>query len=266
MMSSNSANNLLDEALGFNDGGCGGGGGGGGLLLLIEDCVETSGAFILHHLIKRCLSSPNRPNDVVVFLSFAHPFSHYDRVLRKMGCNLVVQRENKRFVYHDMLNLNYPVTDGEKGTEDLLLSMYGKIQKTVELCSSREGKNSTIMIDDISLMEVALCGSSNLVLDFLRYCCSLATQFGCLVIILNHEDIYSTMDVPSPLLQMEYLANIVIKAEPLATGLATDVHGQLTVLNKGICQGSGYSKSKIRNFHFRLKENCVEYFYPGSRT
>ena len=80
-MSSNSANNLLDEALGFNDDG---GGGGGGLLLLIEDRVETSGAFILHHLIKRRLSSPNRPNDVVVFLSFAHPFSHYDRILRKM--------------------------------------------------------------------------------------------------------------------------------------------------------------------------------------
>ncbi|XP_027086212.1 elongator complex protein 6-like isoform X1 [Coffea arabica] len=264
MMSSNSANNLLDEALGFNDE-CGGG--GGGLLLLIEDRVETSGAFILHHLIKRRLSSPNRPNDVVVFLSFAHPFSHYDRILRKMGCNLGVQKENKRFVYYDMLNLNYPVTDGEKGAEDLLLSVYGKIQKTVELCSSREGyKNSTIMIDDISLMEVALCGSSNLVLDFLHYCYSLATQFDCLVIILNHEDVYSTVDVPSPLLQMEYLANIVIKAEPLATGLATDVHGQLTVLNKGICQGSGCSKSKIRNFHFRVKENCVEYFYPGSRT
>ena len=49
----------------------------------------------------------------------------------------------------------------------------------------------------------------------------------CLVIILNHEDVYSTVDVPSPLLQMEYLANIVIKAEPLATGLATDVHGQV---------------------------------------
>ena len=29
------------------------------------------------------------------------------------------------------------------------------------------------------------------------------------------------------LLQMEYLAEILIKAEPLATGLAKDVHGQV---------------------------------------
>lgn len=29
------------------------------------------------------------------------------------------------------------------------------------------------------------------------------------------------------LLQLEYLADVVIKVEPLATGLANDVHGQV---------------------------------------
>lgn len=33
--------------------------------------------------------------------------------------------------------------------------------------------------------------------------------------------------MPNPLIQMEYIANVVIKAEPLATGLASDVHGQV---------------------------------------
>lgn len=89
------SHNMLEEALGFTEGDdalCLGsslksavcaGGGGCGTVVLIEDCVETSGAFILHHLIRRSLSQ-NCQSDVVVFVSFAHPFSHYDRILRKM--------------------------------------------------------------------------------------------------------------------------------------------------------------------------------------
>ena len=50
---------------------------------------------------------------------------------------------------------------------------------------------------------------------------------GCSLVVLNHEDIYSSIERPALILQMEYLADILIKAEPLATGLATDVHGQV---------------------------------------
>lgn len=41
---------------------------------------------------------------------------------------------------------------------------------------------------------------------------------------------------------------------------------QLTVLNKGSVSEFGGSSSKVRNFHFRVKENNVDYFYPGSQT
>lgn len=50
---------------------------------------------------------------------------------------------------------------------------------------------------------------------------------GCSLVMLIHEDIYSGMVRPTLVLQMEYLADILIKAEPLATGLASDVHGQV---------------------------------------
>jgi hypothetical protein len=52
---------------------------------------------------------------------------------------------------------------------------------------------------------------------------------GCSLVVLNHEDIYSSTERPALILQMEYLADILIKAEPLATGLATDVHGQVAL-------------------------------------
>ncbi|KAK4430859.1 Elongator complex protein 6 [Sesamum alatum] len=236
-----------------------------GRMILVEDCVETSGAFVVHHLLKRCLSPHS--SDVVVFLSFAHPFSHYDRVLRKMGCNLSVQRDNKRLMFLDMLMVERLGRDRGKTSEDVFIALYGEIQKAVEVCLSHEvGQPITVIIDDVSLMEVDANGSSNLVLDFLHYCYSLAAQFGCSLITLNHDDVYSNEDRPGLLLQLEYLADVVIKVEPLATGLATDVHGQLTVSNKGIHDGSGKSRNKVHNFHFRIKDSSVEYFYPGSKT
>lgn len=68
--------------------------------------------------------------------------------------------------------------DQEKAIESMLLGLYGKIQKTVELSSLSEGEKSIIiMIDDLSFMEVATNGSSSRVLDFLRYCYSLTTEF-----------------------------------------------------------------------------------------
>ncbi|KAI3901691.1 hypothetical protein MKW98_021855 [Papaver atlanticum] len=122
------------------------------------------------------------------------------------------------------------------------------------------------MMDDSSLLEVAVKGSSTYVLDFLHYCHTLTSNNGCSLVVLNHNDIYSSKTGPALILQMEYLADVVVKAEPLVTGLATDVHGQLTVLNKGAIDEHGAVRSKLHNLHFKVKENSVEYFYPGIRA
>ncbi|KAK6929251.1 Elongator complex protein 6, partial [Dillenia turbinata] len=168
-----------------------------------------------------------------------------------------------------------------------LVSLYGKIQKAVEVSSSTEGnKNSvTIMIDDISLVEVAANGSSN---HFVRkfaywiffpqlFHCLLHIQItyitvallvlsqGCTLVILSHEDVYSSMEKPMLMLQMEYLADVLIKAEPLSIGLATDIYGQLTVVNQERYE-KGSLKTKTSNFQFKIGDNNVEFFYPGSQT
>ncbi|XP_043712300.1 elongator complex protein 6-like [Telopea speciosissima] len=256
--------NVLDEALRFNNATVDL---HTGRVVLIEDCVETSGAFVLHQLIKRSLS-PNSYG-VVLFVAFAQPFSHYERILRKLSCNLVTHRDNGRFFFFDMPKLHHPNADVGNSDQDRVVDLYGKIQKALEVVSiSPEYKNSciTIMIDDISLMEVAANGTSNNVVDFLHYCHTLTSELGCSLVILNHEDIYSDMMGPTLILQMEYLADVVIKAEPLVTGLAPDVHGQLTVINKRIIDEQGSLRNRVCNFHFNIKENNVEYFYPGSRS
>ncbi|KAI9157740.1 hypothetical protein LWI28_027226 [Acer negundo] len=259
-MNDNQSLNLLDRALGLDQqsrtwpl---------SGRVVLIEDSVETTASFVLHHLIKRSLSSNS--SNVIVFVAFANPFSHYDRVLRKLGCNLVTQRDNNRFFFLDMLMLQCP--DGDEGKSEVgLVSLYEKIRKTISLLPEDKKSHVTVMIDDISLVEVAANGASDYVLDFLHYCHALTSEFGCSLVTLNHKDIYSNTEMPTFILQMEYLADILVKAEPLATGLAADVHGQLTVLNKATSLALGSSRNKVHNFHFKVKENSVEYFYPGSR-
>ncbi|KAJ8766113.1 hypothetical protein K2173_020629 [Erythroxylum novogranatense] len=252
--------NLLDEALGLEDEECG----LRGKVIAIQDCVETSGAFVFHQLIKRLLV-PNSSN-AVVFLAFSRPFSHYDRILRKLGCNLAAQRDDGRFLFFDMLRLQYPDKNEDKSSEDWLVAVFRKILQIVRAFPQNNKNYITIMIDDISLIEVAVHGSSGLVLDFLHYCQTLTSEFGCSLVTLNHADIYSSVENCAFLLQMEYLADVLVKIEPLVTGLAADVHGQLTVLNRGVSDGKGNLKTKTPNFRFKVKENVVEYFYPGSRT
>lgn len=79
--------NLLDQALGLDD--------QGeswplrGKVVLIEDCVETSGAFVLHHLVKQALSQKlSSSNGIVIFISLSQSFSHYARILQKLVLTL----------------------------------------------------------------------------------------------------------------------------------------------------------------------------------
>lgn len=65
----------------------------------------------------------------------------------------------------------------EKTSGGGLVALYGKIQKALTSLP-QESKNSvTIMIDDVSLMEVATNGATDLVLDFLHYCHTLTSEF-----------------------------------------------------------------------------------------
>ena len=45
--------------------------------------------------------------------------------------------------------------------------------------------------------------------------------------VLIHEDIYSSEDGVGLLAHLRYIADLVIKAAPLSTGLPADVHGQV---------------------------------------
>uniref|UniRef100_A0A1D1XVH7 Elongator complex protein 6 n=1 Tax=Anthurium amnicola TaxID=1678845 RepID=A0A1D1XVH7_9ARAE len=263
---SSSSGNLLDEALGTASGSAAASS-TGRRFLLVEDCVETSGAFVLHHLLKRALSN-SESKEAVIFLALAQAFPHYDRVMRKLGCNLSTQRDKKKLYFFEMPKLQCPGETGRNDNEVGFIDLYAKMQRTVEICLSPEYDvdHIKIMVDDISLLEIAARGSMDHVLDFLHYCITLTSEMDCSLVILNHEDIYSGTEAPTLRSYLKYLADIIIKTQPLPSGLSADVHGQLTILNYKCMGEYGHSWSRMQNFHFKVKENSVDYFYPGRLT
>ncbi|KAI5430391.1 hypothetical protein KIW84_034827 [Lathyrus oleraceus] len=160
---------------------------------------------------------------------------------------------------YDMLKST--LSNEGKSNHNGFAAVFEKIERVIKALPQDNMKFVTIMIDDISFLEVAANGSSNDVLDFLHYCYTLTSEYGCAFVALNHRDIYLNEEKPDIILEMEHLADILVKAEPLATGLAKDVHGQLMVLHKQ----HGISPVKIHNFHFKVKENSIECFYPGTK-
>uniref|UniRef100_A0A0A9CRU8 Elongator complex protein 6 n=1 Tax=Arundo donax TaxID=35708 RepID=A0A0A9CRU8_ARUDO len=240
---------LLSEAMGS-----------GARVVVVEDCVEAPAAFVLHLLLKRGLAGGGS----AAFLALAQPFSHYDRVLRKMGCNLSPHRKSERLHFFELQA--FPGGAREGAIADSFARLYSEIQRVAEV--NRTGENAghfTVVIDDVSLLEVAAHGSVDDVLDFLHYCVTLTSEMNCSLVILIHEDIYASQESIGLLLHLRYMADLVIKAAPLSTGLAADIHGQLSVVKKGMFSEQRRKAQKVWNFHFKVKENGAEFFYPGSR-
>jgi hypothetical protein len=50
---------------------------------------------------------------------------------------------------------------------------------------------------------------------------------NCSLVILVHEDIYAGEN-NGLLIHLRHIADLVVKAAPLSTGLAADVHGQVS--------------------------------------
>eukprot|EP01018_Ginkgo_biloba_P032601 Gb_24524 [translate_table: standard] len=256
-----------------------------GKVILVKDGVATSGAFVLHHFLKKMLTGSSDaaewigamgPNvlsalGVVLFVGLSEPFSHYERIVRKLGCNLAAHRDNGQFIFLDMLHLDH--RGSKEGTKSVngLFELYKHIHQALQKCISSERKMGgiCIMIDDVSLLEIAAYGSEDHVLDFLHYCRILTSELGCSLVLLAHQDIYVSMIDSSFIQHLEYCADTVINVEPLNTGLAADVHGQLTVIHRVSPADSvvpelhSALRRKLHNFHFKIKENAVEYFPPG---
>ncbi|KAI5058330.1 hypothetical protein GOP47_0026500 [Adiantum capillus-veneris] len=255
---------MLDEALGWNV----------TLplnkVLLVKDAVSAPASFLLLYLLRKILASPE---SFVIFVGLKEPFSHYTKIARKQGCNLLAHQDGGSFVYIDLLSKtilqlsDWTTNDTATSVENKLFLLF---QCFVRLLKQASGRKVWIVIDDVSLLEVVTQGNSAHVRDFLHYCQTLASrQQVCSLLLLTHRDVYEDINETSMAYQLEYMSDTVINVEPLATGQATDVHGQVIVEHKVPCNLDASAHINIRQdsrgcgLHYKLSENAVQFFVPG---
>jgi hypothetical protein len=241
----------------------------GGHTVLVTDSVESKGSFVVHCLLAKLLLQTNTR---VVLLCLAEPFSHYSRIARKQGCILQQVMQKGRFMFVGLEDTEMRLGESTVAS-NALAALYLKIRDAVrgKLGGGRardvDGQ-TCVIIDDLSVLDVLANGSQKAVLDFVHYCKALTYEKQrCSVVLLTHQDVVEEACDLNVELELEYLSDTVIRVEPLSTGLAADVHGQLTILRRGGLfvqdQLRAAPLPSLQKFQFRILEQNVQFFLPG---
>ena len=155
--------------------------------------------------------------------------------------------------------------------DDLKL-LFDKIE---EIQTSKS--NVCFIIDDLPVLKDS-CDNAVDVLDFLKYFSTILSnkvffplfQFTKTLLIFFTKHILLALDqqleedgedVELKLqTEIKFVADTVIKVEPLDTGYSKDIHGKLSVSS-----GSRTKQNHTHEFlHFQVHENGVKTFVPGS--
>ncbi|CAK9196198.1 unnamed protein product [Sphagnum troendelagicum] len=259
-----------------------------GSLILIEDSVAAKGAFLLNYFLKKLLAAPHASEDEagggttrVLFLALSEPFSHYNRISRKQGCNLISYRNSGRLIFLDMVSDNPPGSIWTKGLkQSALFGLYERVNECVKRREmQKSGEERTVLIiDDASLLEVLAGGVQNEVLSFLHYCRALYSgSHRCGVVALVHADTDSNRGLSLPVdagaqspaaalvQELEHSADVIVTVDPLSTGLATDVHGQVSVVHWTDALCSAEFRRAPCTLQFKLLESSVLFSHPGGK-
>lgn len=237
---------------------------------MIKDCVAAKGAFFLTFFLKKLLLSGHTR---VVFVAIAEPFSHYGRIAKKQGCNLIQYRDNGQLVFLDMMATNNQLSLNLKSSSgpSLLQRLYQRVNESVKRMRP-DDHQTVILVDDASVLEICAGGRSDQVLAFLQYCRAISSGKGnrCSVVVLVHGDTDEAYGgeqaVAASLAQeLDHIADVVISVDPLSTGLANDVHGQVTVVHWSDVLSNRESRKGVQTLQFKLMENNTTFFHPGGQ-
>ncbi len=65
--------------------------------------------------------------------------------------------------------------------------------------------------------------------------------------------------------ELEHSADVIVTVDPLSTGLATDVHGQVSVVHWTDALGSAEFRRAPCTLQFKLLESGVLFSHPGGK-
>ncbi|GAA5797664.1 hypothetical protein EDC94DRAFT_623802 [Helicostylum pulchrum] len=236
----------------------------------ITDCLKSDGNFLIHHFVVNQLKA-NKP---VILVGLAQIFNHYFLIGRKLGINLQTYKQAGKFLFIDGLtHLNeytcetpYPPSkaptaptdtlDYKNHQDNVLKSFYSLLCQYV---LQRPG--SLLILDDISVL---LYNGFQLgqVTSFIAKLKSLMESVQGTLLTVMHADEEGTEDIEQDnfIKTVLYGSNIVIQVQPLNSGLARDVHGQIDIIH-----GPKSNNTDIiaQSMHYKILDNNVHFFAKG---
>ncbi|KAJ0401482.1 hypothetical protein ATCC90586_010459 [Pythium insidiosum] len=224
-----------------------------GQFVVMQDRIEASGAFLVHHFLALFLKAGHR----VCFLNLANPIEHYAAVGRKLGVNLTTCIDKRTL----------RVIDGFRSDVQSLSDLLAQLREQLDEATAA-GAPFSIVIDDLNTLQWQF--DRQTLVRFLRSCRALSGATGeANVVLLHHADaeagsirtatsVDGLTALQSP--QLMDMATVALRVAPLPSGYCKDVHGTLTV--QQMCMGlNGVFDASVSSF--KVMENTIKRFAAG---
>ncbi|KXN73355.1 hypothetical protein CONCODRAFT_114710 [Conidiobolus coronatus NRRL 28638] len=244
--------------------------------LLLIDTFATEANFLFNHFITNYIQQKSP----VLFVGFKNIFNHYNLILKKMGCNLLLAKKSNLFYFIDGftqltssekieqntanvdLTLQLNLKDKERVLSEMTEKLVDLIQSAAQ--SSPSGQLGALMIDDLSTL--FNCGVSTItVINMLKRLKVELNKVGSSLIVLVHGDKELSESTEHckfiQLIMNQFM--IWFKVEPLPSGYSRDVDGQMSIY-RGYEYYQSPTQIEPNLVHFQLKDTSVEFFNRGT--
>ncbi|KAI9244830.1 hypothetical protein BDA99DRAFT_577059 [Phascolomyces articulosus] len=242
--------------------------------IVITDTLKSNGNFLIHHFVGNHLKADRH----VILIGLSQIFNHYFLIGRKLGINLQAYKQSGQFSFIDGLThmntytekIPYPPTgtpstptntlDGSQPADNNLLLFYKIIRYQL---SQNTKAHPLLILDDASVLLMSGYGL-DAVTQFLQKLKVLMTSVGGTLMTVVHADEEGVDDPEQDAFVKSVIsgAELILQAEALGSGLARDIHGQLSILH-----GPQYipksTNTVAQALHYKILDNNAEFFAKG---
>jgi hypothetical protein len=144
--------------------------------------------------------------------------------------------------------------DNSKSTKDKMLqSFYSVIRQYVD-------ENTLLILDDLNV----LLYNGFPVQDIIHFTSKLKSIAGTLVAVIHADEEGSEDSEQDNFIKaVTYQSNIILQLQPLNSGLARDVHGELDILYGPQYQLTHHTLQQSQSMHYKILDNSVHFFAKG---
>ncbi|KAI8366986.1 hypothetical protein EDC96DRAFT_507739 [Choanephora cucurbitarum] len=235
--------------------------------IVITDTLKSDANFLIHHFIVNHLKN-DKP---VILVGFSQIFNHYFLIARKLGVNLQTYKQNDKFVFIDGLtHLNgytmqtpYPPSNAPTApTNTLNFKEDYSMKSFYQIIAAYNKPDTLIILDDISCF---LYNKFDHVNTFFSKLKTLVERTQGTLLTVMHADESGVEDAEQDnfVKQIIYGSSLVLQVQPLHSGLARDVHGQLDVIYGPQCTPLIEKHTPAQSMHYKILDNNVHFFAKG---